>query len=297
MEAQTTCSTLEDSWFDSPRCNRFISSAMLPHLCGEHGLLYFAYPRVKWPWREADHSPCLTNTFKGAAAQAATHTSWRAQRQLNTRATANDSNNRSIYTVRFIMFSVIVNIYNRKTKWHTLMELFTATGKLKKVFFLTTGDVRCVHHWWHGTHRYDIQVLATHASTLVHWYSSLLQRSVALGQRIHVFLSVGGSFAYFARNARCTATTDLLCDIPTHKTTSPPERPFSHYIHSHCLAAEMWTTMKQNLLGEKKIWVVPSICTGFVNTCPTFSYNKICNSGLRYETPCIVHISNSGIFT
>jgi len=40
-------------------------------------------------------------------------------------------------------------------------------------------------------------------------------------------LSVGGSFAYFARNARCTVTTDLLCDIPTHKT-SLPELPFSH---------------------------------------------------------------------
>jgi len=46
-------------------------------------------------------------------------------------------------------------------------------------------------------------------------------------------------------------TTDLLCDIPTHKTTSPPERPFSHYVHSHRLAAEMWTTIKNNLLGEK----------------------------------------------
>jgi len=28
---------------------------------------------------------------------------------------------------------------------------------------LTTRDVRCVHHGWHGTHRYDIQVVATHA--------------------------------------------------------------------------------------------------------------------------------------
>ena len=26
---------------------------------------------------------------------------------------------------------------------------------------------------------------------------------------------------YFARNARCAVTTDLLCDIPTNKTTSP----------------------------------------------------------------------------
>jgi hypothetical protein len=38
-------------------------------------------------------------------------------------------------TGRFIMFSVITNIYNEKTKGPTLMELFTATGKLKKFFF------------------------------------------------------------------------------------------------------------------------------------------------------------------
>jgi len=44
------------------------------------------------------------------------------------------------------MFSVITNIYNKKTKGPTLMELFTATGKLKIIFYLTTGDVRCVHH-------------------------------------------------------------------------------------------------------------------------------------------------------
>jgi hypothetical protein len=39
-----------------------------------------------------------------------------------------------LYTGRFIMFSVITNIYNKKTKGPTLMELFTATGKLN--FFL-----------------------------------------------------------------------------------------------------------------------------------------------------------------
>jgi hypothetical protein len=47
------------------------------------------------------------------------------------------------------MFSVITNIYNNKTKGPVLMELFTATGKLKKVFFwqlqmfdvCTTGDM------------------------------------------------------------------------------------------------------------------------------------------------------------
>jgi len=48
------------------------------------------------------------------------------------------------------MFSVITNIYNKKSKGPTLMELFTATGKLGIFFFWggsgATGDVRCVYH-------------------------------------------------------------------------------------------------------------------------------------------------------
>ena len=43
------------------------------------------------------------------------------------------------------MFSVITNIYNKKTKGPTLIELFKAIGKLKK-FFLTARDVRCVRN-------------------------------------------------------------------------------------------------------------------------------------------------------
>jgi hypothetical protein len=35
----------------------------------------------------------------------------------------------------FIMFSMITNIYNKKTKGPTLMEFFRATGKLKNFFF------------------------------------------------------------------------------------------------------------------------------------------------------------------
>jgi hypothetical protein len=52
------------------------------------------------------------------------------------------------------MFSVITNIYNKKTKVPTLMELFTATGKLKTFFFgqldmfdvYTTGDTAHIEH-------------------------------------------------------------------------------------------------------------------------------------------------------
>ena len=38
------------------------------------------------------------------------------------------------YTGRFVMFSVITNIYIKKTEGRNLMELFTVTGKLKKSF-------------------------------------------------------------------------------------------------------------------------------------------------------------------
>ena len=64
------------------------------------------------------------------------------------------------------MFSVITNIYNKKTKGPTLMELFTATRKLEKFFFSQLEIVvRCEGS--HVTRLYGIQVLATHASPCV----------------------------------------------------------------------------------------------------------------------------------
>jgi hypothetical protein len=51
------------------------------------------------------------------------------------------------------MFSVIINIYNKKTKGLVLMELFTTTGKLKKFFWKreifdvwTTGDTAHIEY-------------------------------------------------------------------------------------------------------------------------------------------------------
>jgi hypothetical protein len=61
-------------------------------------------------------------------------------------------------TWRFIMSSVITNIYNKKTKGPTLRELFTVTRNLKKFFFwqlemfdvCTAGDTAhsCVVRTW-----------------------------------------------------------------------------------------------------------------------------------------------------
>ena len=166
-----------------------------------------------------------------------------------------------IYTGRFIMFSVITNTYNKKTKEPTLMELFTATGNLNKFFFffLTTGNVRWVHHGWHGTHRYDIQVLATHASTWVHHYSSLLQWSVTLSQRGHVATVLC---------VLCTVTTDLLVwYFKTQNDFSPGAAIFS--LHTLTSPSDRNVKYDEKQLSGEKIWVVPSMCTGFVSTWPT----------------------------
>jgi len=47
------------------------------------------------------------------------------------------------------MFSVITNIYNKKTKGPAVMELFTATGKLKNILnkiLCVALNLRLFHH-------------------------------------------------------------------------------------------------------------------------------------------------------
>jgi hypothetical protein len=51
---------------------------------------------------------------------------------------------------------------------------------------MTIRQVPCMYHAWQNTHRYNTQILATHASKCVHRYSSPLQWSMPLGQRGHV---------------------------------------------------------------------------------------------------------------
>ena len=145
------------------------------------------------------------------------------------------------------------------------MELFTATGKLKKFFFSTIRDVRCVHHGWHGTHRYDTQVLATHVSTLVHRHPV----SVNCFYHARMALSVGGSFVYFARNARCTVITDLLV---WYSNTQNDFSPGAGIFSLHTLASRSGRNVnydKKTTYWEKYFCLVPYICSVFVNTCPT----------------------------
>jgi len=77
------------------------------------------------------------------------------------------------------------------------------------------------------------------------------------------------TFAYFARNARCTVTTELLV---WYSTTQNDFSPGAAIFSLPTLASPSGRNVnydEKQFSGEKKFRVVPSICTGFVNTCPT----------------------------
>jgi hypothetical protein len=104
-------------------------------------------------------------------------------------------------------------------------------------------------------------------------------------------LSVGGSFAYFARNGHYTITTDLLVWYSNTKNDFSSQRPLSHYVHSHRLAAEMWTTMKNNLL-RKKLSFSFYLYRFRKYASYGFPIINFCNPGVHYETPCILYRQN-----
>jgi hypothetical protein len=83
-----------------------------------------------------------------------------------------------------------------------------------------------------------------------------------------MILSVGGSFAYFERNARCTVTADLLVWYSnTHKDFYPRAAIF--LLHKLASSRGRNVNYDEKQLTGEKISVFASICTGFVNTCPT----------------------------
>jgi hypothetical protein len=150
------------------------------------------------------------------------------------------------------MFSVITNIYNKRTKGPTLMEFFIATDTLN--FF--DNEIFDVCTTVDTAHIDTIFKFLPH--TRQHGCIDILHCCNCLYYARMVF-SLCGSLEYFARNARCTVTTDLLVWHSNTQNDFSPELPFSHYIHSHRLAAEMWTMMKNNFLGKQffEVFLLP----------------------------------------
>jgi hypothetical protein len=79
----------------------------------------------------------------------------------------------ALYTGRFVIFSVITNIYNKETKGPALMDLFTVTVKLKFLLQLemfdvcTTGDT-------------------AHIGTIFKWRISMLPCLYVFGKNLNI---------------------------------------------------------------------------------------------------------------
>jgi len=98
------------------------------------------------------------------------------------------------------------------------------------------------------------------------------------------------TFPYFARNARCTVTTDLFVWYFKTQNYFYLQRPFFHYIHSDRLAAEMWTTMKNNLLGKEFFSCSFYLYRFRKYLSYGFPITNFWNPRVHYETPCIFSI-------
>jgi hypothetical protein len=157
---------------------------------------------------------------------------------------------------------VITNIYNKKTKGPTLMESFTATGKL---IFLTTKGVRC------DTAHIDtiLKFLPhTHQSTCLHRHSSLLQWFSKL-------------FIPRTNGLVCGRVLCVLCTKCRLHSNHRITRVILHTQNDFSLGAAIFLlhtlaspSVRNVNYDEKQLsgvgdWVVPSIYTGFVNMCPT----------------------------
>jgi hypothetical protein len=156
------------------------------------------------------------------------------------------------------------------------MELFTATRKLKRVFFLITRVVRVAR-------------TSSTSSSAVNGRPldfCLHRQPVSVNCLYHarMVLSVGRSFAYFARNARCTVTTDLLVWYSdTQNDFSPGAAIFS----LHTLA----TPSGRNVNYDEKQF------TGGFFSCSFYLHRfrkyvrygfliiNFCNSGVHCERP------------
>ena len=164
------------------------------------------------------------------------------------------------------MLSVITNIYNKKTKGPILMELFTAIGKLEKIFFFwqlamfdvcTTGDT---------AHIDTIFKFLPH--TRQHWCIDILH--CCNDPRFYISEVTCQQWnKYVVRNARCTVTTDLIVWYSnTQNDFSSDAVIFSLRRLASPSGRNVNYDEKQLTVG-KNFWVVLSICAGFVNTCPT----------------------------
>jgi hypothetical protein len=149
-----------------------------------------------------------------------------------------------------------------------------------------------MHHRWHGPHLYDIQFLAIRASTYVHRYSSLLQRSVPFGQWCHVTMGEGIVCTKYTLHSNHNL---LAWYSNTQKDFYPGVAIFS--LHILASPSDRNVNYSEKILsGERKL-----NCSFYLYRFRKYvSYGfpiiNGCNPGVHYATPCIMFYFNSILY-
>ena len=180
---------------------------------------------------------------------------------------------------RFIKIYIITNTYNKKIKGTTLMELFPD--------FVTTAQIsgKFVSLMYRSPLPHKMLLVLISVADWVYPIAKVWPKGFYINEEFHWHLFLDNQWCVnvcttvtlhtaIRYSSSClTQASKYVHRYFSNKTTqndSSPnrERPFSHYVNSHNIAAEMWTKMKSNLLRVTNFCIILPICTSFVNTCP-----------------------------
>jgi len=117
--------------------------------------------------------------------------------------------------------------------------------------------------------------------------------SVNWSHHARMVLSVGGSFAYFARNARSIVTTDLLV---WYSNTQNDFSPAAAIFSLHTLASPSGRNVnydKKQLTVKKKLSCSFYLYRFRKHMSYDFLIIDFCNPGAHYGTPCMLRSSKS----
>jgi hypothetical protein len=101
-------------------------------------------------------------------------------------------------------------------------------------------------------------------------------------------LSLGRSFVYFARNAHCTVTTDLLMWYSSTQNDSSAGAAFFS-LHTLALPSGRNVNYDEEQLSGEKIFELFLLSVRFCRCVSSgFPIINFCNPRVRYEMPCIL---------
>ena len=142
-----------------------------------------------------------------------------------------------------------------------------------------------MHHGWHGTRGYDIQVLVIHVSTWVRQYSSLLQWSVPLGQQGHM------AMALCLLYTKCTLHSNhrLIRVLFQHTKWLLPQSGHFLITYTHIAWQQKCELWRKTNYWEKTFLSCSLYLYRFCK-CMSYGFPIIifCNPRIHYETPCII---------